>query len=72
MKTEVIFFSVPWTRQCYPLILNGVLKNLLVCAPLKVSHSTESFIVGYPPLYYSAMQHYVPWDNWLGKSRSHE
>jgi len=29
-------------------------------------------IVGYPLLHYSAMLHYVPWDNWLGKSRSHK
>jgi len=26
----------------------------------------------YPPLHYSAMLRYIPWDNWLGKSRSHE
>jgi len=25
-----------------------------------------------PPLHYFAMLRYVPWDNWLGKSRSHE
>ena len=29
-------------------------------------------IVGYPPLHYSAMLRYVPWDNWLGKSCSPE
>jgi len=32
MKTEVIHFSVPWTRTRFPLILNEVLKNALVCA----------------------------------------
>jgi len=30
------------------------------------------FIVGDPSLHYSAMLRYVPWDNELEKSRSHE
>ena len=32
MKTAVNLFSVPWTRKCFPLILNGVLE--MVCAQL--------------------------------------
>jgi len=42
MKTEVNAFSVPWTRKLFPLILNGVLENVLVCAQfsLKPAHGT--------------------------------
>jgi len=32
MQTEVNPVSVPWTRKRYPLILNGVLEHVLVCA----------------------------------------
>jgi len=42
MKTEVNAFSVTWTRKLFPLILNGVLENVLVCAQfsLKPGHGT--------------------------------
>jgi len=34
MKTEVNLFSVPWTRKGFPLRLNAVLENTLVCVDL--------------------------------------
>ena len=32
MNTEVNPSSVSWARQCFPLIMNGVFENSLVCA----------------------------------------
>jgi len=32
LQTEVKKISVPWTRNRFSLILNGVLENVLVCA----------------------------------------
>ena len=42
MKTEVNIFCVPWTRKSFPLIVNGVLENVLVCAQCssKLAHDT--------------------------------
>jgi len=42
MKTEVNPFSVPWTRKGFPIILNGELEKLLVCAQfsLKLAHGS--------------------------------
>jgi len=34
MKTEVNLVSVIWTRKRFPLILNGVMENVLVGAHL--------------------------------------
>jgi len=41
MNTEVDPFSVSWTRKLFPLMLNGVLENVLVCAEYssKLAHS---------------------------------
>jgi len=33
-------FNVPWTRKLFPLILNGVLENTLVCAPCSLNYHT--------------------------------
>jgi len=37
MTTEVNTFSVPSTRKWFPLILNGVLENVLVCALMSLN-----------------------------------
>jgi len=44
MTIEVNPLSVPWTRILFPLILNGVLENVLVCAQLssKLVHGTKN------------------------------
>jgi len=44
MTTEVNLFSVPWTRKLFPLILNCVLENVLVCAQFssQLAHGTSS------------------------------
>jgi len=44
MKTEVNPFSIPKTRKWFPLLLNGVLQNVLFCAQLSSTqaHSTYS------------------------------
>ena len=44
MKTEVNPFSVLWTRHWFPLMLNGVLENVLVCTHFssKLANGTYS------------------------------
>jgi len=40
MKIGVNQFSVPWTRKLFPLTMNGVSENFLVCAQFssKLAH----------------------------------
>jgi len=44
MITEVNPFSDPWTRTGFPLHLNGVLENVLVCVQFfsEVANDTPS------------------------------
>jgi len=44
MKTEENPFSVPWTKKLFPLLLNDVLENVLVCAQFssKLANIAES------------------------------
>ena len=55
-------------RRLQHIRISSLVNDLqAVCAT-----DLTNFIVGYPPLHYYAMLRYVPWDNWLEKSRNHE
>jgi len=47
-------------------------KNISLPTDPALGFGMDRSIVGYPPLRYSAILRYETWDNWLGKSRSHE
>ena len=45
MKTEVNLFSILWTRTSFPLTINGVLENVLVCAQIFIETSKCYLII---------------------------
>ena len=59
LKTEVNLCSVPWTRTLFPLSLNDVLENVLVCKQFSSNYPMV------PKVYALSRSHLYFWDTRL-------
>jgi len=63
---------VSYRQGPYPIRIVSAADRIVPALMKKNYRNQYRSIIGYPRLHYSAMLRYVPWENWLGKSRSHE